>query len=281
MERPRDDDRNGPALPCYGVSATASAEGYDRHVGRYSDALASAFARFVGVAAGMRVLDVGCGPGALARELARHVGASRVTAVDPLDVYADACRSRVPGVDVRIGVAEGLPLADDSFDAVLAQLVIQSLDDPPRAVREMCRVASPGAVVAACTWDFRAGMPLLIAYWSAAVTVDPDGARRAGADEANPRCTPDGLRTLWADAGLREVETGELSARAEYADLDDAWSSFEASASPSSAYCRSLDDERRAALRDEFRDRLGVADGPFELVARAWCVRGRTPTLTR
>jgi hypothetical protein len=44
--------------------------------------------------------------------------------------------------------------------------------------------------------------------------------------------------------------------------------------SASGAYCRSLDDARREALRAEFRRRLDVTDGPFRLVARAWAVRG-------
>lgn len=260
------------------MSAASSVEGYDRHVGRYSGELATVFARFAGIAPGMRVLDVGCGPGALARELAERVGA-RASAVDPRAEYVEACRGRSPEVDVRIGIAEELPFADGSFDAVLAQLVIQSLDDPPRALLEMCRVAIPGGLVAACTWDFRAGMPLLVAYWSAAIAVDPEGARRASANDASSWCTPRGLRALWAGAGLTQIEIGELSASAGYAGLGDAWSSFEASPTPSSAYCRSLDEQRRAALRDEFFDRLGVADEPFRLVARAWCVRGRTPTV--
>jgi len=65
------------------VSALDLAEAYDRHTGRYAPELAAAFVRFVGVAAGMRVLDVGCGPGALAGELARVAGAGQVGAVDP------------------------------------------------------------------------------------------------------------------------------------------------------------------------------------------------------
>jgi hypothetical protein len=45
---------------------------------------------------------------------------------------------------------------------------------------------------------------------------------------------------------------------------------------PSGAFCRSLDDDRRAALHRAYRRRLGVGDGPFELTARAWAVTGVT-----
>ena len=70
------------------------------------------------------------------------------------------------------------------------------------------------------------------------------------------------------------METTELSAGADYAGFDDAWFSFAAGAGLSGAYCRSLDEEHRAALRDEFQRRLDASDGPFRLDARAWAVRG-------
>lgn len=223
------------------------------------------------------MLDVGCGPGALTRRLAAVVGAARVAAVDPSEEYVEACRLRVPGADLRVGTAEDLPFDSAVSEAVLAQLVVQVLDDAPRAAREMRRVAALGGIVAACVWDFRDGMPLLTAYWEAAMSVDPEGARRAGGDATNPWCTREGLSRLWLDAGLEDVETGELLASAEYEGFDDAWWSFAAGVSPSGAYCRSLDEERRAALREEFRWRLGASEGPFSLTARAWAVRARVP----
>jgi ubiquinone/menaquinone biosynthesis C-methylase UbiE len=256
------------------VSALQPAHAYDRHTGRYAPELATAFVNFAGVRQGMRALDVGCGPGALAAALAQRLGATRVGAVDPSENYVEACRERVPGVDVRLGTAEALPFEDAAFEAVLAQLVVQVLEDAPRAAREMHRVAALGGVVAACVWDSEDGMPLLSAYWAAAESVDPEGARLASGDDANPWCTAAGLSRLWDDAALESVETGELSASAEYAGFDDAWWSFAAGVSPSGAYCRSLDEERRAALREEFRRRLGAPTGPFTLTARAWSVRG-------
>ena len=80
-----------------------------------------------------------------------------------------------------------------------------------------------------------------------------------------------------ARAGLEGVETAALSASATYDDLDDAWFSFTVGVGTSGAYCRSLDDRRRALLRAEFERRLDAPDGPFRLTARAWAVRGRVP----
>src|SRR5437660_1519382 len=52
---------------------TAAVENYDRFMGRYATGLAPKFADAAGVRAGMRVLDVGCGPGALAGEREGHL----------------------------------------------------------------------------------------------------------------------------------------------------------------------------------------------------------------
>jgi SAM-dependent methyltransferase len=257
------------------VTALGQAAAYDRHTGRYGPELAPAFIEFAAIAPGMRVLDIGCGPGALTAELATVVRGRNLAAVDPSEAYAAACRERVPGADIRVGAAEALPFEADAFDAVLSQLVVQALDDAPRAAREMVRVAAPGGVVATCVWDFRGGMPLLDAYWAAARAVDPRGAAAAAGDVANPWCTAEGLGRLWREAGLEAVEIGELSAGAHYDGFDDAWFSFAAGVSASGAYCRSLDEDRRDALREQFRRRLGAPEEPFRLTARAWAARGR------
>src|SRR5688572_47401 len=60
-----------------------AAEAYDRFMGRYSVQLSAPMADFAGVEAGQRVIDVGCGPGALTAELVRRSGAASVAAVDP------------------------------------------------------------------------------------------------------------------------------------------------------------------------------------------------------
>src|SRR5438309_11728218 len=116
------------------------ADAYDRFMGRYSVQLSSQLADFAGVAAGQRVIDVGCGPGALTAELVARVSATNVTAIDPSPTFVDAARARHPDVDVRQGSAESLPFADSTFDASLAQLVVHFMSDPVAGVSEMARV---------------------------------------------------------------------------------------------------------------------------------------------
>jgi ubiquinone/menaquinone biosynthesis C-methylase UbiE len=114
-------------------------------MGRYSLPLAPLFADFAGVEAGQRVLDVGCGPGALAAELIDRVGAASVSAVDPSESFVDAVRERHPDVEVRQAAAEELPFPDDSFDAALAQLVVHFMNDPVAVWRRW--LASRGPTV--------------------------------------------------------------------------------------------------------------------------------------
>jgi SAM-dependent methyltransferase len=255
----------------------ASADAYDRHVGRYGPTLAAALIAFARVEPGMRALDVGCGPGALTAALAERLGAANVSGVDPSEPFAEACRARLPGVEVAVAAAEALPFPDRAFDAVLSQLVVNFMADADAGVREMARVTGPGGIVASCVWDYAGEMTLLRAFWDAARDVDPERAARADEGTVMHWCAEGELAELWRGAGLREVRFGPLVVSAGYADFEDLWSPLPTGVAPSGAFCKSLDDNGRAALHDAYRRRLGVGDGPFQLTARAWAVAGIVP----
>src|SRR3954471_6758673 len=95
-----------------------TAEAYGRFMGRFSEPLAGQLADLARLTAGsgQRVVDVGCGPGALTAELVRRLGAGAVAAVDPSEPFVAAARDRLRGVDVRRAAAEELPYPDDAFD---------------------------------------------------------------------------------------------------------------------------------------------------------------------
>ncbi len=194
-------------------------------------------------------------------------------ALDPAADVVEVARSRVPGGDIRVGSAEALPFADGEFDAVLAQLVVNLVDDPRAAVREMARVARSGAVVAGSFWDDEE-MPLLRAFWNAARFAAPaelaevSQQARVGLAEVAVLCR------WWEGAGLREIELDKFEVHADYDGFDDLFFSFEAGMGESGALYVSLDEKQRAALRSEAHRLLGSPDGPFRLTAGAWTVRG-------
>ncbi len=109
---------------------------------------ADAYGQFLRLAPGQRVLDVGCGPGALAAVLVAGLGAELVSAVDPSPSFVAATRARLPGADVRSGVAEALPWPDGSFDCAAAQLVVHFMADPLAGIAEMSRTRAARACLA-------------------------------------------------------------------------------------------------------------------------------------
>jgi len=250
------------------MSFTVAADAYDRFMGRYSVLLAPQFSALADVIPGQRVLDVGCGPGALTTELVRRLGAEGVAAVDPSEPFVAAARERHPGVSVDRAPAEDLPFPDRSFDAALAQLVVHFMADPVGGLREMARVTRKDGVVAACVWDHAGGQGPLSPYWNAVRELDPDvddESKLAGAREGH-------LTELFEAAGLREVEETHLAVSFEHPTFEDWWDPFTLGVGPAGGYVARLDPERRAQLQERCREKLPGA--PFVLTARAWAARG-------
>jgi SAM-dependent methyltransferase len=251
---------------------TTPATDYDRFMGRYVPTLATAFADAAGVTAGMRVVDVGCGPGGLTSELAARIGPTNVAAIDPAAQFVSACRERNPGAHVREGVAESLPWDDGEFDAALSSLVLAFMSDPDQGVREMVRVVRPGGTVAACMWDIAGGgMTMLRMFWTAVRRVDPGAQgeqRRAGTTEGD-------LPERFRRAGLENVVAGALEARANYAGFDDFWEPFTLAVGPAGQHLASLSVKQQSAIREACRAK--VPDGPFSLPAKAWFATGIVP----
>lgn len=246
---------------------TVTADAYDRFMGRYSAPLAPRLCDFAGVEAGQRVLDVGCGPGALTAELARRVGSSAVVAVDPSEPFVLAARKRHPDVDVRLGAAEQLPLGDSEFDVSLAQLVVHFMTDPVAGLREMGRVTIRGGIVAACVWDHAGGEGPLSHFWAAARELDPDVV-----DESLlPGARHGHLAQLLHDAGMNEVEDTALTVSVEHASFQEWWEPFTLGVGPAGAAYQQLSPEQQRAVESRCRELLPA---PITLETAAWAARG-------
>jgi ubiquinone/menaquinone biosynthesis C-methylase UbiE len=250
------------------VSFNVAAEAYDRFMGRYSTLLAPRFADFASVATGQRVLDVGCGPGALTAELLRRLGPASVCAVDPSEPFVAAVQERHPEVTVQRCAAEHLPFGDDEFDAAMAQLVVHFMADPVAGIREMSRVTRSGGVVAACVWDFGGGKGPLSVFWQATQQLDADivgEADLAGAREGH-------LAQLFHEAGLDNIEDTALSISVEHQTFEEWWEPYTLGVGPAGGHVTGLDDAHRAELRELCRSLLPPA--PFVVTALAWAARG-------
>jgi SAM-dependent methyltransferase len=250
------------------VSFDVVAAAYDRFMGRWSGPLARQFVEVVGLQAGQRALDVGCGPGALTEQLVSRLGAAAVAAVDPSASFVDSARQRLPGVDVRLAVAGRLPFADDLFDAALAQLVVHFLPDPTAGLAEMARVTRPGGVVAACVWDLGGERGPLTAFYRALHEVDatlPDQSGLPGAREGH-------LPELLRAAGLREVESGSLTVRLGMVTFEEWWQPFTLGVGRAGDALARLGEPDRRRVRDRCEELLPTA--PFEVSASAWTARG-------
>jgi SAM-dependent methyltransferase len=253
------------------MTFTVEAESYDRHVGRYSGELGRELVRVAGVRPPIRALDVGAGTGMLTGVLSELLGEQNVAAVDPSETFVEALRIRFPAAEVQRAAAESLPFADSSFDAALAQLVVNFMRDPEQGVAEMMRVTRGGGIVAAAVWDYPAGMILLTTFWDA---VDALGGSEAD-ERTSMRFDEEGeLAEFWQQAGLREVEGGAIVVSAPYDSFDDLWAPFRSGVGPAGAHAASLPPAAQEALRAEFHRRLGSPTGPFELDARAWYAVG-------
>ncbi len=250
------------------MSFDVAADAYDRFMGRYSLLLSPQLADLAEVRGGQRVLDVGCGPGALTAELVARLGPAAVTAVDPSEPFVAAARARNPGVDVVQASAEHLPFPDRTFDVTMAQLVVHFMSDPVAGLTEMARVTRRDGVVAACVWDHGGGQGPLSMFWQAARELDPgidDESQLAGAREGH-------LAELFESAGLREIEETVQSASLDHSSFEAWWEPFTGGVGPAGSYVAGLEAERRAELREHCRALVPIA--PFVITARAWAARG-------
>ena len=102
---------------------------------------------------GGAVLAAGCGNGAFVARVAELDGVERVTGVDHDAGMLALARERLPGAVFVEAAAEAMPFPDDSFDAAVARLLLQHVDDPAAVVAELRRVVRPGGLVVAISVD--------------------------------------------------------------------------------------------------------------------------------
>lgn len=247
---------------------------YEQYVGRWSRQVAPKFLSWLNIARGRRWLDVGCGTGALSAAIVDDCSATSVTAIDPSDGFLETANENLAGrVVFHRGSATAIPLADASADVVVSGLVLNFVPDQRAALLEMVRVTGDGGTIAAYVWDYAGKMELMRYFWDAAVELDP-GAATIDEGVRFPLCRPETLESLFASAGLEDIEVRAIDIPTLFTNFDDYWQPFLGGQGPAPAYAMSLDEAARTRLRDRIRERLPTGtNGSIALIARAWAAR--------
>ncbi|MPW19596.1 methyltransferase domain-containing protein [Paraburkholderia sp. CNPSo 3157] len=258
-----------------------AAAGYEQLMGRWSKRLAPLFVDFAGLRDGASVLDVGCGTGSLAFELAKIASLEEIAAIDYSNVFVEEAirRNADPRIKIQQADACALPFDDASFDGALALLVLHFVPDSGKAVAEMRRVVRPGGVVAAVVWDHLGGMPGMRMMVDTVAAISESGRQLRSRYCFQPMMQPGEMTRTFIEQGLADVEQTDLMIRMDYRNFDDYWAPIAAGEGPLGQYMTTLDAAERArtdaAVRDAYE--AGRPDGPRSFANVAWAVRGIVP----
>jgi SAM-dependent methyltransferase len=249
-------------------------DSYEPYVGRWSRQVAPLFVSWLGLPAGLRWADVGCGTGALTSAIVAGAAPASVTAVDPAAGFVQWASRHLSDPRVSFAVGDATRLEPGSADVVASGLVLNFIPEPREALAAM-KAAATGGTVAAYVWDYSGGMQMIHQFWEVAVALDPAAAPLHEAARFSG-WSPELLERRWRGAGLDGLDVAELAAEITFADFDELWAPFLGGTGPSPAYVAGLDGDARAELREAYRSALPVAgDGSLTLKARAYAVRGQ------
>ncbi|MCB0603021.1 MAG: methyltransferase domain-containing protein, partial [Saprospiraceae bacterium] len=179
-----------------------------------------------------------------------------------------------PDTDYLVGIAQQIPVQDQSYDLVVSALAFNFFDDLAAALEEMKRVLKPEGTIAAYVWDYAGEMEFLRIFWDTVVELDPAAAPL---DEGNrfPICNPTRLEEAFHAAALHQIQSGYLVMTTRFMHFDDYWNPFLGGQGPAPSYLGSLSPVQQTRLREAIREKLPVeSDGSIQLIARAIAIRG-------
>jgi len=170
---------------------------------------------------GERILDLGCGTGIVARQVASRVGATgRVTGIDVspnmLAVARVAADRDGLTIEWREGNAEQLPFPDSSFDLVLSQFALMFVTNKRVALAEMRRVVTEDGRVLISVWQSLDRHP----FYQTLHKVIQERLGMSALQDIFALGSADELRALVVGAGFRRVELKPISLTARFPNPD-------------------------------------------------------------
>ncbi len=245
---------------------------YERFMSPWSRSAGTIFLNWLEQSQGLAWADIGCGNGAFTELLVARSSPASICAIDPSEAQIAAARRKISAelVELWVGDAMALPYAGGRFDVAVMALILFFVPDPKQGVAEMQRVTKPGGMVASYTWDILRGGTPPQPVWEV--------LRELGKEVPLPPSAEvsrfEALKALWAEFGLRDIETRELVVERTFADFDDYWLSMVVSA-PSSMVDK-LSDEEIAEMKRRLQARLPAsASGPITVHGLAAASKGR------
>jgi ubiquinone/menaquinone biosynthesis C-methylase UbiE len=241
------------------LSGSAS-EAYERYIVQaFMQGWTHGLLDVASLAAGMRVLDVACGTGVVARQAASRVGKQgHVVAVD-LNAGMLAMARLLPhpsgaSIEWKEGNVTALPVPEASFDVVVCQQGLQFFPDKPAALRDMGRVLMPTGRLVLSVWR-----RILHCPWQQAVAdalerhVSTDAA--LGIRGAFALGDREELHALVSAAGFRTIRVRIDSQMIRYPSLEEFVPGY-LSATPVAGMVAKLDEPTRAAILHEVKTSL-------------------------
>jgi ubiquinone/menaquinone biosynthesis C-methylase UbiE len=120
-------------------------------------AMLAAYLDDLDLPAGAKVVEIGCGTGAISRAVAARRGIGEVTGVDPSPAFIDRARGLAAGlanISFRQGNGRDLPLPDASYDLAVLHTVLSHAPDPQDVLAEAFRVLHQGGQLAVFDGDY-------------------------------------------------------------------------------------------------------------------------------
>ena len=245
---------------------------YERFMAPWSRSAGALFLDWLAQGQGLAWVDVGCGNGAFTELILAKSAPSSVCAIDPSEAQIAAAHQRLSAkqVELSVGDAMALPYDDARFDVAVMALVLFFIPDANKGAAELARVTRPGGVVASYTWDLvRGGTPTQPVREELQALGKPV-VRPPSFDVSRFAV----LKALWAELGIRDVETRELVVERKFANFDDYWVSMVVS-SPSGPVDK-LSEAESTELKRRLQARL-PASATGEIAVHAWAtaIKGR------